>query len=286
MNPRPSSATESGTRMSVSLEPPRRLEAADIERLDPYVFMAVIGKRVIHPGGRAATEQLLRRAAISADAKVLDIGCGVGTTAITVAERFGAGVTAVDIEPLMLQRAQKAVQAADANERVHVRQGDILALDFPDDVFDIVIAEAVTMFVDRSRAARELIRVCRPGGRVLATEFMWRRPPSEEAREAFLGQVCPGLRFDTAEDWLRIYTEAGLSSVEIDEGPFEMMSPKGFVQDEGVGRSLSVMGRVMTRPAYLKKMIWLMPRMRRAVPYLGYIVVSGKKPTHTEPREG
>jgi ubiquinone/menaquinone biosynthesis C-methylase UbiE len=264
--------------MSVSVQRAGRLEPAEIERLDPYVFMAVIGKRVIHPGGRAATEQLLNRAAISADTKVLDVGCGVGTTAITVAQRFGADVTAVDIEPLMLERARKAVEAAGAEDRVNLQEGDILALDFPNEAFDVVIAEAVTMFVDRARAARELIRVCRPGGRVLATEFMWRRPPTEEAREAFLGQVCPGLSFDTAEDWVRIYTEAGLSDIEIDEGPFEMMTPKGFVRDEGVTRSLAVMGRVLARPAYAKKMAWLMPRMKRAVPYLGYIVVSGKKP--------
>jgi ubiquinone/menaquinone biosynthesis C-methylase UbiE len=264
--------------MSVSANRSSRLESGEIERLDPYVFMALIGKRVIHPGGRAATEQLLKRATISADSKVLDVGCGVATTAITVAQRFGADVTAVDIEALMLERAQKAVDAAVMNDRVNLQEGNILALHFPDDAFDVVIAEAVTMFVDRARAARELIRVCRPGGRVLATEFMWRRPPSEEAREAFLGQVCPGLRFDTAEDWVRIYREAGLSSIEIDEGPFEMMTPKGFVQDEGVTRALSVMGRVMTRPAYMRKMIWLMPRMKRAVPYLGYIVVSGEKP--------
>ena len=263
--------------MSVSVPQHRRLAPAKIERLDPYAFMAVIGKRVIHPGGRVATEQLLKRAAIGAQTRALDVGCGVGTTAIAVAERFGADVTAVDIEPLMLERAQEAVQVAGVADRVHLQEGDILVLDFQDASFDVVIAEAVTMFVDRARAARELIRVCRPGGRVLATEFMWRRPPSEEAREVFLGQVCPGLRFDTADDWVRIYTEAGLSDIEIDEGPFEMMTPKGFVQDEGVISTLSVMGRVMTRFAYMKMMAWLMPRMRRAVPYLGYIVVSGKK---------
>jgi arsenite methyltransferase len=155
---------------------------------------------------------------------VLDVGCGVGTTAITVAERFDADVTAIDIEPLILQRAEEAVHVADLDDRIHVRQGDILALDFSDGAFHVVIAEAVTMFVDRPRAARELIRVCRPGGRVLATEFMWRRPPTEEAREIFLGQVCPGLRFDTADDWVRIYTEAGLANIEIDEGPFEMIA--------------------------------------------------------------
>src|SRR5918992_5127029 len=98
--------------MSAAVQRSRRLESGEIERLDPYVFMAVIGKRVIHPGGRAATEQLLSRAAIEEGDKVLDVGCGVATTAIAVAQRFGADVTAVDIEPLMLRRAQEAVHVA------------------------------------------------------------------------------------------------------------------------------------------------------------------------------
>jgi ubiquinone/menaquinone biosynthesis C-methylase UbiE len=258
---------------------PRKLDPIEVERLDPYVFMAVVGKRVIHPGGRAATEQLLRRAAISPNDHVLDVGCGVATTAVTVASRFGASVTAVDISPVMLERARAAVREAGLESQVAVQEGDILSLPFSDDSFDVIIAEAVTMFVDRARAARELVRVCRPGARVLATEFTWRRPPSEEAREVFLGQVCPGLKFDTVEDWKRIYADAGLTDLQVDEGPFEMMTPKGFVADEGVARTLTVIGRVVARPAYMKKMMWLMPRMRRAVPYLGYIVVTGRKPS-------
>jgi ubiquinone/menaquinone biosynthesis C-methylase UbiE len=43
------------------------------------------------------------------------------------------------------------------------------------------------MFVDRPRAAAELVRVCTPGGQVLATELCWRRPPTPQAREVFLG---------------------------------------------------------------------------------------------------
>jgi ubiquinone/menaquinone biosynthesis C-methylase UbiE len=258
---------------------PRKLRSDEIERLDPYVFMAVLGKRVIHPGGRVATEQLLKRAAISPSDRVLDVGCGVATTAITVTSRFGASVTAVDISPVMLERAQAAVRDAGLESRVALQEGDILSLPFPDDSFNVVIAEAVTMFVDRARAARELVRVCRPGARVLATEFMWRRPPSEEAREVFLGQVCPGLKFDTVEDWKRIYSDAGLTDLQVDEGPFEMMTPKGFIADEGLARTLTVMRSVVARPAYMKKMMWLMPRMRRAVPYLGYIVVAGRKPS-------
>jgi SAM-dependent methyltransferase len=256
-----------------------KLAAEDIAKLDPYKFMAVLGKRVIHPGGRASTDQLLSRANLTVQKQVLDVGCGVATTAVEIARRYGAHVTAVDIAPLMLERAEANVAAADVHGLVTVEHGDILDLKFPEDTFDVVIAEAVTMFVDRARAAAELARVAKPGGRVLATEFFWRQPPTPEAREIFLGQVCPGMEFDTIEDWVALYESVGLTGLETVTGPFEMMTPRGFLADEGVGRSLAVMGRVAARPANLRKMAWLMPRMAKAVPYLGYIVVATTKAT-------
>jgi SAM-dependent methyltransferase len=256
-----------------------RLASREISDLDPYKFMAVIGKRVIHPGGRASTEAVLRRAQLSESARVLDVGCGVATTAIQIARRFGSRVTAVDISPLMLERAAANVRAAGVADLVTVTPGDIAALPFEDATFDVVIAEAVTMFTDRPRAAGEMARVTRPGGRVLATEFYWRKPPTAEAREVFLGQVCPGMQFDTLEDWVRIYSSVGLTGLDTETGPFEMMTPQGFLADEGLAHCLAIMSRVAGRPAHARKMAWLMPRMAKAVPYLGYIVIVGIKPT-------
>lgn len=266
--------------VSVNVTTPEksRLTAAEVEGLDPYALMAVLGKRVIHPGGRRSTDELFARASFQAGQLVLDVGCGVGTTAAQIARRFGAQVTALDISPLMLDRAQANIRSAGLGQQIEVKKGDILALDFADNRFDRVIAEAVTMFVDRPKAARELVRVCRPGGRVLATEFLWRKPPTPEARQIFLGEVCPGMNFDTLEDWVQIYRAAGLEEVQVTSGPFEMMTPTGFLRDEGFVNCLLFMGRTLSRLAYIKKMAWLMPRMQRAVPYLGYIVVAGTKP--------
>ena len=255
-----------------------KLASGDVRNLDPYKFMAVIGKRVIHPGGRASTKALLARAQITGSAKVLDVGCGVATTAIEIARRYGARVTAADISPLMLERAEANAQAAGVADLVTVTSADILALPFDDGAFDAVIAEAVTMFTDRPKAAAELARVTRAGGRVLATEFYWREPPTPQAREVFLGQVCPGMHFDTIEDWMRIYASAGLTGLDTQTGPFEMMTARGFVADEGLARCLAIMSTVAGRPAYTRKMAWLMPRMAKAVPYLGYIVIGGTKP--------
>ncbi len=263
--------------MSVATAP--RLPSPDVARLDPYQFMAVIGKRVIHPGGRHSSETLFRMAEFAPDHRVLDVGCGVATSAIQIAQRFGCRVNAVDISPVMLQRAEANVRAAGVGNRVTVERADILALAYPDAEFDRVLAEAVTMFVDRLRAAAELVRVCAPGGRVLATEFFWRKPPTPEAREIFLGQVCPGMQVDTLEAWVEIYQAAGLTDVQVESGPFEMMTPRGFLSDEGLMHCMAIMGRVMSRPAYLRKMAWLMPRIQQAVPYLGFIAVCGSKPS-------
>jgi ubiquinone/menaquinone biosynthesis C-methylase UbiE len=255
-----------------------KLAPEEISDLDPYKFMAVIGKRVIHPGGRASTEALLRQAQIITSDRVLDVGCGVATTAIQIARRYGATVTAADISPLMLERAGANAQAAGVADLVTVTSADITALPFEDAAFDVVIAEAVTMFTDRPKAAAELARVTRPGGRVLATEFYWRTPPTPEAREVFLGQVCPGMQFDTAEDWRRIYSAAGLTGLDTQTGPFEMMTARGFLADEGLARCLAIMSTVAGRPAYTRKMAWLIPRMAKAVPYLGYIIIAASKP--------
>jgi SAM-dependent methyltransferase len=206
----------------------------------------------------------------------------VGTTAVEIAKRFGASVRAVDISPLMLERARANVAAAGVGDLVSVEDGDILDLAYEDQTFDVVIAEAVTMFVDRQRAAAELARVAVPGGRVLATEFLWREPPTQEAKEVFLGHVCPGLTFDTLEDWVRIDRSAGLIDLTTESGPFEMMTARGFLADEGLGHSMAIMGRVATRPANVRKMAWLMPRMAKAVPYLGYLVVAATKPTNED----
>ena len=133
------------------------------------------------------------------------------------------------------------------------------------------------MFVRRRPAAAELARVTTPGGRVLATEFYWREPPTDEAREVFLGQVCPGMRFDSIDEWTDIYGGAGLVDIQAESGPFEMMTARGLFADER-GHAPAVMARAISRPAYLRKMAWLMPRMSRAIPYLGYVLITARKP--------
>jgi SAM-dependent methyltransferase len=255
----------------------RRVSMAEA---DPYLLFGLLGKHVIHPGGRKATEELLGLAALAPGQQVLDIGCGVGTTAVAMAKQFMVTVTAADVSADMLDRAIANVDASGVRDRVSVEAADICALPYPDGHFDRVVAEAVTMFVDRDQAITELVRVCRPGGLVLATEFQWRRPPTPEARQAFLGEVCPGMLFETVDDWLARYSSAGLVDLQVRTGPFEMMTARGFISDEGFGNAIRVMARAMTSGAARHRIAWMMPRISRAVPFLGYVLICGRRAGH------
>jgi SAM-dependent methyltransferase len=257
----------------------RRLSTAEILALDPYQLMAELGKTVIHPGGGRSTRELLDMAGLQPGQRVLDAGCGIGTTAAQIARRFHCEVVALDINEANLDRARCTVEQTGVDDRVEVRRGDIEHLPFEDESFDLVIVEAVTMFVHRKRAAAEVVRVCRRGGRVVDHEFIWRRPPPSGARELFMGRVCPGIDFDTEADWTSLYRAAGLTGLQTTTGPFAMMTPAGFLHDEGAAGTTRFAGRALSRPVYVRKMAWLMPKMLRAMPYLGYVVVAGTRPS-------
>jgi ubiquinone/menaquinone biosynthesis C-methylase UbiE len=96
--------------------------------------------------------------------RVLDVACGNGNAALAAARRF-AQVTGVDYVEALLGRA--ASRAAAEGLPLDLREGDAEALPFRDGAFDVVLSTFGVMFTpDQDRAARELLRVCRHGGRI------------------------------------------------------------------------------------------------------------------------
>ncbi len=95
---------------------------------------------------------------------ILDIATGTGWTARNVA-RAGAQVTAVDIAPELLRAAEQL--SGHLQPKIRFQQADAEQLPFDDASFDGIISTFGVMFAaDHAQAARELSRVCRPGGRL------------------------------------------------------------------------------------------------------------------------
>jgi SAM-dependent methyltransferase len=116
---------------------------------------------------RASGEELVETLGIRPGMKVLDLGCGDGTTAIPAARR-GAEVVGVDIaENLVAAGNRRAKALGLAN--VRFEQGDASDLAKVDDEsFDLVVSIFGAMFAPRpSDVAKEMVRVTKPGGRIV-----------------------------------------------------------------------------------------------------------------------
>jgi ubiquinone/menaquinone biosynthesis C-methylase UbiE len=181
-------------------------------------------------------ETLCEAADVSAGERVLDVAAGNGNAALAAARRF-AVVTGLDYVPALLGRAR--ARAAADGLALEVREGDAEALPFADGAFDVVLSTFGVMFTpDQARAARELARVCRPGGRIALASwtpggFVGRlfkaigahvppppgvRPASEWGTEDRLAQLFDGLaaglratekhfvfRYRSAAHWIEVF---------------------------------------------------------------------------------
>jgi SAM-dependent methyltransferase len=120
---------------------------------------AEVGNRIL-----LVSELLCDAVDLRAGERVLDVATGSGNAALAAARRF-ADVVGIDYVPSLLDQARTRAQAEglDADFRV----GDAEALEFDDDSFDVVLSACGAMFApDHQRTASELVRVCRPGGRI------------------------------------------------------------------------------------------------------------------------
>lgn len=122
----------------------------------------------------------VRQARIGPGERVLDVGCGTGDLCLLVAPRVGPDgmVTGVDISEEMLAVGRRKVAASPWAGRVRLQAGNALALDLPDNSFDVVTSGFMLRNVaDLDRALREMHRVVRPGGRVILLELSHPRNP-------------------------------------------------------------------------------------------------------------
>src|SRR5215207_5148279 len=126
----------------------------------------------------AEAEKFINNLGLKPGMKVLDVACGSGNLALPAA-RAGAVVTGVDIAANLLEQARARAEAEGLTIRFDA--GDAESLPYPDASFDVVVSMFGAMFAPRPElVAAELVRVCRPGGRIAMANW---------TPEGFIGQM-------------------------------------------------------------------------------------------------
>lgn len=182
----------------------------------------------VAPGEASFANEGLRLAGLQPGQRFLDVAAGPGGLSLPAA-RLGAKVLATDWSAAMIERFELRVREEGLSE-AEGRVMDAHALEIEDDLFDVTGSQFGVMLVpDQPQALREMVRVTRPGGRVLLIAY---GPPAEfEALQFFLAALQavvpdfeglpddpPPLEFQVADPEVlrRRLTDAGLKDVTVD----------------------------------------------------------------------
>uniref|UniRef100_UPI003F569D21 class I SAM-dependent methyltransferase n=1 Tax=Neobacillus oceani TaxID=3115292 RepID=UPI003F569D21 len=185
-------------------------------------FLSKFGIGGAHPGGLNITKEMLIGEQMNKSSKILDVGCGTGQTAAFLALQYGANITGMDINPIMVEKAKNRM--ATHQLPVEIIHGSIEEIPLKDKSFDFILCESVLSFVNKQKALREIYRVLRDGGRFIANELtINKQPKPKEAEEikAFYG--FDSLPFES--DWAVLLKQTGFKNIVISRNRQSIFQP-------------------------------------------------------------
>jgi len=210
-----------------------------------FDFAAEVGMTK-HLGGHAATERLLALCHVQQGQRILDVGCGAGTTACYIAGAYDCEVVGIDILPRMIERAEERAQRLGVADKAVFRTADAQSLPFEDETFDAVLTESVSVFPkEKQHAVDEYVRVTKSGGYIGLNESTWLKTPPPPELLAWVSQdVGTTVEPLDAEGWQMLLKHAGLVDIVTELGKVDpKMETRGLLERYGAGSLLRSMFR-------------------------------------------
>lgn len=175
------------------------------------------GEGFLSPGGADETRLVLDRVEI-AGKRVLEVGSGLGGCCLIIAgERNAAQVLGLDVEPVVIDRARRSVEAAGLSDRVSFQRVEPGPLPVPDASFDVVFSkDAMCHIEDKAALYAELFRVLVPGGHVAVADWLVRDDaPYSPEMETFVGTTALSFHMDSLAGMAAGLEAAGFVDVEV-----------------------------------------------------------------------
>ncbi|CDQ40366.1 MULTISPECIES: class I SAM-dependent methyltransferase [Virgibacillus] len=181
--------------------------------LDYLEGLALLGVGGAHPGGLYLTKTLLTKENMDEQTSVLDIGCGTGQTAAYIADTYRCRVTAVDYNPVMLEKAKKRFLSRDLPITVLTADVECLSVDKQ---YDMVLSESVLSFTDLNQSLPRVSHAVKQGGKLLAIEMVVEQELTKEEVE----MVTAFYRFSeliSESEWEIRLKQAGFENIHMQQ---------------------------------------------------------------------
>lgn len=166
-------------------------------------------------------EAIVAPAGIEERHHVVDAGCGVGGTAFHLGRTRGCKVTGVNLSNTQLEIARSKAVNAGLGDRIDFKHANCSRnLPFTDGSVDVVVnIESARHYSDRRRFLHEVYRILKPGGRIVASDWMAHDAIPTDHYRKYIQPLCEDwmmCRLESQSSYTRLLQEAGLEVIEFE----------------------------------------------------------------------
>ena len=175
-------------------------------------YEAVYGEDFVSPGGYQIATELIRQLDLTADSRVLDVGCGLGGSAFVMAREFDLIVDGIDLSKNMLAIANDKLLAYGLSDRINFEWGDCLELNRAG-YYDAVYSRDVFLHIENKAQLFSVLKASlRTGGQLLFTDYCCGQKPWSEAFSAYVEDR--GYCLHTLPEYAELISKAGFKQVK------------------------------------------------------------------------
>lgn len=257
-------------------------DSHDATTMPAQWLFAAVGKRVVHPGGRELTEQLLQLLAIQRTDDVVELAPGAGVTTRRILDREPKSYIGIvpDYAPRTLFK-RKTLPKPYRRMRASTSSTGL-----PSGSASVVIGEALMTLQpldEKRRIVEEIERVLKPRGRYGFHELAIGPEdidPTTKKRlvDDLSSSTHIGTQPLTAGEWIQMIEAAGLHVIAAESRPMTLLEPQRILQDEGIFGSLSMAWNLIRQPTVHRRMRKMRDVFNRHQQNLSGLMLIAQKP--------
>ena len=244
-------------------------------------LLAKMGKKVLRPGGKELTLQLINGLHIGNTDKVVEFAPGLGFTASITLKNNPKNYTGVELNEEAARILRKNINGKDREIIV----GNASESNLPDNTSDKVYGEAMlTMHADhkKSEIIKEASRILKKGGlygihELGLTPNELKKTTKAKIQRELAEVIKVNARPLTEAEWKNLLVKEGFKIVEVFKNPMHLLEPKRVIQDEGFFRSLKIMFNVITHPKARKRILEMRKVFRKYKGQMNAIAIVAEK---------
>lgn len=246
-----------------------------------FWILAQVGKKVLRPGGRELTMEMLKELAVSPEDDVIELAPGVGFTAELVLENNPHSYTGVELNEEASEKLTELVKGPNRNI-VTTNAKDI---PLPNESATCVYGEAMLTMQSRENKERiihEAHRLLKRGGRYAIHELSL-------APDSLSDEEISGIQRDLATavkvnarplrkpDWLKLLEDSGFTIKHVQTRPMRLLRAKRLIEDEGILHTLGIGLRILTNRHARKRIGEMSEALKKHYKKMYAIVIIAEK---------